>query len=196
MKSKIGIIIGREFNERVKKKSFIITTLLTPVLMIALMFAPMLLSIYSEGETKKIAVVDDSRFIAGQLQSNSELLFETSPLPIDIARSEYRDHFAIVHIGEDIMENPTSVRIYTNDATAMSVEMNIAAQIESVLQNEKLKAYNIENLPQILTEINTNVTPQSFKNEPTAESESSSSSIAATVIAYILSFVLYMFLLI
>ena len=48
--SKIGIIIGREFNERVRKKSFIITTLLTPLLMIALMVAPMLLTQYSGSE--------------------------------------------------------------------------------------------------------------------------------------------------
>ena len=44
MKNKIGIIIGREFSERVHKKSFIITTLLTPILMIVLIFAPMLIS--------------------------------------------------------------------------------------------------------------------------------------------------------
>ena len=38
--SQVSIIIGREFNERVRKKSFIITTLLMPLLMIGLMFAP------------------------------------------------------------------------------------------------------------------------------------------------------------
>ena len=37
--SQVGIIIGREFNERVRKKSFIITTLLMPLLMVGLMFA-------------------------------------------------------------------------------------------------------------------------------------------------------------
>ena len=41
--SQVGIIIGREFNERVRKKSFIITTLLMPLLMVGLMFAPMLI---------------------------------------------------------------------------------------------------------------------------------------------------------
>ena len=50
MKGKIGIIVGREFNERVRKKSFILTTLLTPLFMIALIVAPMLIMEYSEGE--------------------------------------------------------------------------------------------------------------------------------------------------
>lgn len=48
--SQVSIIIGREFNERVRKKSFIITTLLMPLLMIGLMFAPMLIMKYSRGD--------------------------------------------------------------------------------------------------------------------------------------------------
>ena len=58
--SQVSIIIGREFNERVRKKSFIITTLLMPLLMIGLMFAPMLIMKYSRGDEKQIAVIDDS----------------------------------------------------------------------------------------------------------------------------------------
>ena len=38
--NKIHIIIAREFNERVRKKSFIITTILMPLLMLGLMAAP------------------------------------------------------------------------------------------------------------------------------------------------------------
>ena len=41
--SNISIIIQREFNARVRKKSFIITTLLMPVLMLALMVSPALI---------------------------------------------------------------------------------------------------------------------------------------------------------
>ena len=52
--NKTGIIIAREFNERVRKKSFIITTVLMPVLMIALMAAPTLMMIFAKGETKTL----------------------------------------------------------------------------------------------------------------------------------------------
>ncbi|MBQ2877411.1 MAG: ABC transporter permease, partial [Bacteroidaceae bacterium] len=70
MNNKIGIIIQREFKERVQKKSFIITTLLTPLLMVGLMVAPMLIMTYSESEQKNIIVVDDSGIVAPQLQDN------------------------------------------------------------------------------------------------------------------------------
>lgn len=197
MKSKIGIIIGREFNERVHKKSFIITTLLTPVLMLGMMFAPVLISLYSKGEQKQIAVVDESKIIAPALQSSDEVVFETTPLPIEIARKEYIGYFAVLHIGSDIMENHNDVQIYTNGSTSIALEQNIATQIEMVLQNEKLKKHNIENLPEILADIKSDVNMQSYKNSAGEEEEAeSSSSVVATVLAYILSFMLYMFLLI
>ena len=89
--SNISIIIQREFNERVRKKSFIITTLLMPLLMIGLMFAPMLIMKYSRGDEKQIAVIDDSGLIAPQLQSGEELVFQTTDLSTEAARKELTD---------------------------------------------------------------------------------------------------------
>ena len=86
--SQVSIIIGREFNERVRKKSFIITTLLMPLLMIGLMFAPMLIMKYSRGDEKQIVVIDDSGLIAPQLQSGEELVFQTTDLSTEAARKE------------------------------------------------------------------------------------------------------------
>ncbi|MBE6294875.1 MAG: ABC transporter permease [Bacteroidales bacterium] len=201
--NKIGIIIGREFNERVRKKSFIITTLLTPLLMIGLMVAPMLLTQYTGSEQKCIAVVDDSKLIGQHLQSNDEILFEQTPLTIELARIEYSDRFAILHIGKSIMENPGDVRLYTNSTASITLEMNIASQLESVIEEIKLQRLNIEDLPSILASIKTNINLQSYSNGTPADSDSESStgekansSIVATVVAYVLSFLLYMFILI
>ena len=86
MANKIGIIIGREFNERVRKKSFIITTLLMPILMIALMVAPALIMEFSKGEEKSIAVIDESGLVAPSLESDEEVRFVPTDLSIDEAR--------------------------------------------------------------------------------------------------------------
>lgn len=202
--SKIGIIIGREFNERVRKKSFIITTLLTPLLMIALMVAPMLLTQYSGSEQKHIAVVDDSGLIGKKLISNDEILFEQTELPIELARIQFSDSYAILHIGSSIMENNADIRLYTNSTASITLEMGLASQIENVIQDIKLQNLNIENLPAILASIKTDINLHSYSNGvPTEESaagthtgEKANSSIVATVVAYALSFMLYMFILI
>ena len=193
MKSKIGIIIGREFNERVKKKSFIITTLLTPLLMLALIFAPMLIAGYSEESTKHIAVVDDTNIIAQQLTSTDEINFELTPLPLEIARTEYSDCYAVLHIGSDIVNNPTDACLYTNGVAAMGTEQNIATQLTLAVQKEKMKQHDID--WQVMQQLNTRVSLQSAKNTQSTESAESSSTAVASVLAYVLSFILYMFLL-
>ena len=54
MKSALGIIISREYLERVKRKSFIITTILMPLLMLAMMLAPALIMALSTPEEQSL----------------------------------------------------------------------------------------------------------------------------------------------
>ena len=192
MKNKIGIIIGREFNERVRKKSFIYTTLLTPILMLVLTFAPMLISDYSAGGTMMIAVVDDSNIIAQQLTNSWHILFEETPLTLEIARTEYNDYYAILHIGRDIIGNPSAARLYTNGTDTEGAEQNIAAQLTLAVQREKIKKYGIGQ--QDMRELNTDIALQSQKNSTSNEDAESSSVMVTSMLAYVLSFILYMFL--
>ena len=195
--SNVSIIIQREFNERVRKKSFIITTILMPVLMIVLIIAPALIMEYSRGEQKTIAVIDDSGLVAPQLQSNEELRFEPTDLTTEEARRSLTDRFGVLYIGSDILENLSDVKLYANASSSLSIESNITGQIEDILEAEKLKAYHIDNLQQILDEVKTTVTLQTFRNDKSQEAESQAqSSTVATAAGYILGFVLYMFLLI
>ena len=195
--SQVSIIIGREFNERVRKKSFIITTLLMPLLMIGLMFAPMLIMKYSGGDEKHIAVIDESGLIAPRLQSGKELIFEPTDLSTEAARKELTDKFGVLYIGSDILTNPNNVKLYANSSSSLSVESNITGQIEDIIEAEKLKSYNIENLSQILQEVKTRVGMQTFRNDESQEEEAhAKSSVVATGTGFVLGMILYMFLLI
>lgn len=195
--NKIGLIIGREFNERVRKKSFIITTILMPVLMLLLMAAPALIMSFSQGDEKQIGVIDESAMIGSRLESDETILFETLDIPLEEARRTRTDLFAVLYIAPDILENPKGVQLYANSSTSMTLEMEICGQIKRILEAEKLKGYEIENLQAILNEIETSVSMQTFRNDKSQEEVSEAqSSMVATVIGYILAFVLYMFLLI
>ena len=195
--SNIAIIIQREFNERVRKKSFIITTLLMPLLMVALMAAPALIMQFSRGDEKRIAVIDESGLVAPRLESDEELRFEPTDLTTEEARRTLTDRFGVLRIGGDILENPSDVKLYANSSSSLSVENSITDQIERILEAEKLKRYNIDNLQQILDEVKTTVTLQTFRNDKSQEEEThAQSSTVATVTGYVLGFILYMFLLI
>lgn len=195
--AQIGIIISREFNARVRKKSFIITTLLMPVLMLLLMATPSLIMFFTHGETKRIAVIDESGLVAPQLQDREELQFEPSALSVEEARKASDDRFAVLWIGSDILENPSNVRFYANGSVSLMIEEEITGQIAGILETEKLKAYDIDDLQRILDEVHTRVTMQTFRNDKSQEDETqANSSAVATGISFLLGFLLYMFLLI
>ncbi len=193
--SQVGIIIAREFNERVRKKSFILTTILVPLLMVALMAVPTLLMLYAGGDTKEIAVIDESKLILPALESNEEILFVPSQESLDEARTN-TERFGVLWIGEDVVDNNGNIRLYTNSSSSMMLEESIENQIEKILENEKLKRYDIENLPQIMEAVKTNITLQSFRNDKEAGESQAQSAGASFAIGYVLSFVLYMFLII
>ena len=193
--SQIGIIIEREFNERVRKKSFIITTLLMPLLVVALMVAPSLVMIFATGDTRHVAVIDHSGVIASSLESGSEVVFEPTDLSVDDARKNLTDIFGVLEIGSDILSNPNDVKLYTNTSSSMLVEDNIRSQIADIIEREKLKKYDIHNLPEILKEVETTVSIQTFRNDGEGDSEAQS-SVISTGIGFVLGMVLYMFLII
>ena len=134
--SNIWLIVAREFNERVRKKSFIVTTLLMPVLMLGLMLAPALMMRYASGQTKTIVVIDRSGLVAQHLESSDEVRFETSDLPVDTARRVMIDKFGVLCIGADILANPSDVKLYANSASSMMLEENLRGQIAKVLERE------------------------------------------------------------
>ncbi|MDE7068906.1 MAG: ABC transporter permease [Alistipes sp.] len=197
--TKIGIIIAREFNERVRKKSFILTTILMPVLMIGLMVAPTLIMRYSKGETRHISVIDRSDIIAPKLESGEEVIFEETDLDLEEARRDRTDLFGILWIGEDVMTNPSNVKLYTNGSSSIIVEESISGQIADIIEKEKLRAYDIDNLAQILEEVDTKVYMQVFRNDQTSgegDDKQANSSVVATAAGFVLAMILYMFLLI
>ena len=113
----IGLIIMREFKERVYKKSFIITTLLMPLLLALLSVAPTLIMIYGKGEAKSISVIDNSGIIADRLESDEDVEFVTIPnsdLQEELKKSLESGNFGLLYIGEDIVENPNNIQLYTS----------------------------------------------------------------------------------
>lgn len=194
--SNVSIIIQREFNERVRKKSFIISTLLMPLLMLLLMAAPALVMQFSRGEEKTIAVVDQSGLVAPQLEDDEELSFRIVDMPVEEARKQTEGLFGVLWIGADILADPSAVKLYANSSSLLSLELSITGRIERILEAEKLKAYDIDNLQQILDEMATSVTMQTFRNDKSQEEETQAgSSAVATAAGFILGMILYMFLL-
>ena len=196
--SAIGIIIGREFRERVMKKSFIISTILTPLLMVGIMVGTSFIMATNVGEAKRIAVVDRSGVIADSLTSTEVIAYEPTTRTPEELRAEQSNEqmYGFLVIGEDIIDNPSNVSLYSYSTSTMDVESSIARDIEEVIEQHRLKAYDIENLPQIMEEVEADVTLRSYKLGEEDEEDKESSSVLAFGLAYIFGFVMYMFVII
>ena len=193
---KIWLIIAREFSERARKKSFIITTLLMPLFMIGLMIAPSLMMLYSGSELRQIVVVDKSGQIDGRLTPSEEVLFDyQSSLTKEEACQTYNPEsgiFGVLYIGEN-PEAQDGVQLITNAPSSPMLEEVITSQITTLLERDKLKSrYDIDNLDQMLADVATTINLQTFENDGTGDIESMES--VSSGINYALGLVLGMLL--
>lgn len=192
MKSNIGIIIRREFLERVTKKSFIATTLLMPIFMIAVMIAPTLITIFSTPEQVKIAVIDDSGLIAPTLKDDNSITFVQINDNLEIAKANDSIDGILV-IGQNIINTTSDVTFYSHDASSLLIEQNISSQLEKAIENIRRENYNIEGLDEIVESLNVDINLTTYRINETEDS--TSSSFLSYAIGMAMSLLLYMFLL-
>ncbi|MBE6202034.1 MAG: ABC transporter permease [Rikenellaceae bacterium] len=189
--NKIVLIIQREFSERARKKSFIITTLIMPLIMIGLMIAPSLVAVYSTGDTKQVVIVDESGKVAPQLihASTPELKYvDQSQLTIDEARDTYNEDsgiFAILHIDEQGATDG-NISLYTNSSSTPIIEQTIATHVKAIIEHNKAQeVIPGVDLNKVLADIATEVNIETMNNDGTDY---------ASGISYALSLILGMLL--
>lgn len=195
MSSKMNIIIAREFRERVAKKSFIITTLLMPLLMLALMMVPALITAFYTPSEKTFAVADRSG-IAMKALADAEIenvTFVAVSNPEQEVNNEKYD--GVLDISENLVTNPAnSVKLYLHDGGLITVESQIAHALSAGVEQARMKGYDIPDLDRILEEVKADVSLNTIRVDDLGE-ESNTSSMLSYALGLVMAFVLYMFLL-
>ena len=201
--NKIGLIVEREFAERVRKKSFIVSTLLTPLFMIAMMVLPSVMMFKGGSSTKNVVVIDNSpeQFVGKKLVSGKTVAFNLleQGAVLNEARMQFKDNYGILVIGSDVLDNPQNIQLVLNEASSMTVEENIQNQIQSVLRTERLKRYDLENMDQILADANVRVNNiQTLKNNDQQDENKmeKTSTTASWLMGLILGMMLYFILIV
>ncbi len=143
--NKILLIIKREYLSRVRKKSFVIMTILGPVLMAGLILVPILLMDSSDEEKKEIWVCDENNLFEPQFEDvdGTDYQFFKNDLAEVKERFNSSDGYALVHIPRfenkniDVLES--SVKVYVHKPMSLSNQNQISNNIESVIESIKLK---------------------------------------------------------
>ena len=198
-RSKIGIIIGREYAIRVKKKSFIFTTILTPLLFAALMVVPSLIALYSSGEEgQMVKVVDESGIVMPYLESSKEIIFEQAAPEESLAslKENFKDSglFAIIGISPLDSNKNLTITAYSEKQLNIDLQSQIRKSVNKAVEDNKLKAYNIPDLDRVLKDIESDVKMNTYTlDEQTGEEKESMVEIYMGI-GYIASFLIYMFI--
>lgn len=193
-------IIGREFTTRVRKKSFLILTLIVPILMAGFYAFLMWMLLKDDTQERKIAVVNHSAIEAPFQQINNTTFEYISE---DITESTAPDYlkannfYAIIEVPEDVIEKP-DISILSYSQIPMELKNEIAAQLKQKIENIKRNAViaetNIPDLEQKLAAVNTPTLVRTLKvSVKTGEAKESSSEIASAI-GLIAGMVIYFFI--
>lgn len=192
----LGIIIQREYNTRVRKKSFIIMTFLTPLLMVALIMLPLLLSTVKGSKTEEIAVYDESGQYVSRLQSGEQFVFFPINTPIqDIPAEERGLYTAFLSISGNLCDSSGMVRFYSQKQISMDLKYEVESQLEDMASQDKIASYNIPELAQILQDVHPSVRTESilWSDKKGAEEQKTSAELSM-IIGMIATLLIYMFI--
>jgi ABC-2 type transport system permease protein len=193
--NKISVIIKREYTTRVRKKSFIIMTLLAPVLMAALFVLPTLLMMNQDKQFKKIAVVGDGAVIFKNAITNTkdaEYVYLDNVNVNDLKKSfEQAGYYGILYISPELATTPNAIQLFSKKQPPIDLLEHIEGSLEKEIERQKLLGYNIKDLDDILKSIRTKVSVQTIKVDESGNTTQTSTGIAMAV-AYLGGFLMYM----
>ena len=189
---KILTIIEREYLTRVKNKSFIIMSLLGPILFAGLLIAPTLLMNANNTEIKIVQVVDSTHVFRNQLPETDYIKFVYMP---DANLQKYKSEFsqsgfyALLYISHNVVNSDNSVFLYSDRTANLDLRMHISNSIEKRLENEKLRACGVD--PGILSAVKTRININTIKMTDDGHEERDNMTLKM-VLAFLMGFLIYM----
>ena len=201
--SKLGLIIQREYLQMVAKKSFIVTTILVPLLSILLCgVLPIMLSNVKSDEKKVVAIVDqtEDQLFQHLFVATEEYQFLNSFDPDDSSDEDlynyYKqnaDLYAIVVIPQNVVETQ-QLTILSEQSLNGSLESDVRSILKTPLRNIKISNYDIEGLETILQDCEVDLDVRTIKWGENGQ-ETVSSTMVSELVGMCLAFLTYMFVL-
>lgn len=187
--NKILLIVQREYLTRVKKKSFILMTLLGPLLMGGLITGAVWLSLNAE-DHNKLLVVDELKVFT-DLKNSSTVSFYPTDLSIDSAKKVFHEsgYTGILYIPENLLSS-NKVLLFFKSQPGFASLKSIESRIEDRVEKMKLEFNQIDAEKYYTIKTNINIGTISFKEPGKEESKGQE----AGFIGFVFAILIYMFI--
>ena len=196
--NKFWIVMRREYMVKVKKKSFILLTILTPILTLLLVMVPLMLGMNARDTSeKKVMVIDETGKYLPLLHDNPDEGFVFMPSDIkvsDARRNPDESVYAYLLITDDLLDNPSAITLFSHSTIPPTLKEQLVKDLEPELRKEKIASFDIPNLDKIIDETKVNISISEVQWSKEGE-ELASSSTLSMVIGQVFNFVLSFFIL-
>lgn len=191
----IGLVIGREYNTRVRKKSFLILTFVVPILFAAMMVLPSLIMLNTKEKTKEVAVVDQSGIVMPFLENGQAANWYdySSEDPEEMkGRLDELGKDILVVISPLDSVNSVSVSTYSTKPAGVDFAESLSGRVSDAVEDYRIKSYNIKGLDEILSNVKARIHVQEFTLGEDGKETISESGIFM-IVSMVLGMLIYIF---
>ena len=190
-----SIITTREYLNKIGNKSFILMTLLLPIILAGITFLLSFLTSINNDSSKTISVVDNTGYIFQKLQSSDDIIYDLiidSSLENAKEISRNNSDYGLLYITdfdtpEEIAE---SIVFISEDSPSFSIINRVESQLETILTNENFRLIGIDVNEIKSSTIYINLFQESFDGEETTRVD----GVVKLVFGFFLGFLLYFFI--
>lgn len=197
---KILLIFKREYLTRVFKKSFLLTTLLTPLAIFALVLVLGTIMSYDSDDMRTILVSDPSGILNGSIDNSKSISYEFSNKELATLKREYSkdgEYTGILHIPkiDDVSIKNHTVYFYSDEKLSFDVSTSVSSRVKSKIKDYKIVQLGID--PSQLEKLNTKVVldpePISADVEDTSADSTFVRAILGGAMGYIMFFIILIY---
>jgi ABC-2 type transport system permease protein len=191
---KIFLILKREYLTRVRKKSFLITTFVFPILMGSIWILPIWLSTQPSGE-RTIEVIDKSAIFKNQFNTKDNIKFVESNLPLEIAKDQFINdgYSGLLYIPKFDLENPKGFTFWSAQTEGLELQDNIEKILENEIERLKLQKAGIDKEVLEKNKVNISLETKSFDGGKEKESNTGTSTALSIIFAFVIYFAIFMY---
>ena len=190
--NKTMLIIRREYLTRVKKKSFILLTLLMPFIFAALIFVPLALSLIKDGSDKTVYVVDPGDHYAPLFQNGGGWTFSRQPKDDAAFYDKDSGVEAVILINGDPTTDDQALQIHSRNQVPADLVAIVENTVGNQVRQDKLAAYGIDSLDRIIADVQKPVHAITMQRDSDGSTKITNADIA-TAAGFLFTFLIYMF---
>ncbi|MFD2550287.1 ABC transporter permease [Bizionia sediminis] len=173
----LPLIIKREYLTKVRNKSFVIMTFLSPIIMIGLIALVAYLSQLNNNAVRNIAVLDASGLVAPAIQNTPNVAFVVlEDISLETAKTltSTQSYYGLLHVANSTSSQAgiPEIKFYSEETPSLSIISNLEQQLETYFTNLKLKSQGVDVAKIELAKTNVTISQESFLGQKTSKADS------------------------